>query len=118
MSHTPEVAVAQLLSELEREEPISFDLGTPDITDSDAFRRLLELGRSIVPALIRELSENRSSKRDAYAARALGRIGVGGALGTLRAAEKRYADRAPKDEWDHAAIGQIRLAIEALEGDA
>jgi hypothetical protein len=114
-SLTPAEQVDLLLSELDQVEPVSFDLGTPEILEVDAVRELVAKGLAVVPHLLEHLQENRPKKRVAYIVLALNRIGDVRALGPLINLCAIYRQRETKDEWDYAVIGQCNLAIEQLE---
>lgn len=112
---TPDGTMDALLGELEREEPVSFSLGTPELLESDAVRTLVGLGPAIVPLLLERLRAGGPSKRLAYIALVLNRIGDARALAPLRELRASFQARQPKDEWDHAVIGQCNLALHHLE---
>ncbi len=114
-SLTPAKKVDSLLSDLNRVEPISFDLGTPELFEIDAVRQLLAMGTAIVPHLLECLQGNVSKKRIAYVVLVLNHLGDVRALAPLRDLRARYQQRETKDEWDYAVIGQCNLAIEQLQ---
>ncbi|MGH8543019.1 MAG: HEAT repeat domain-containing protein [Gammaproteobacteria bacterium] len=103
-----------LLSDLDRVEPVSYDLGTPELPEPDAVRELANMGTEIVPLLLERMRGKVPKKRMAYIALVLSRIGDVRSLAPLRELRRRYQQREPKDEWDYAAIGQCTLAIEEL----
>jgi hypothetical protein len=105
-----------ILDELDRVDPISFDLGTPEVMDVDPLRELVALGPPIVPALLRRLRDpDAPAKRTAYLVLALNRLGDARALPTVRMLREDLQQRERKDEWDHATLGQCDLAIARLE---
>jgi hypothetical protein len=107
--------VDSLLHELDRVEPVSFDLGTPELLEVDAVHELVDIGSEIVPLLLDRIQRNAPKKRTAYIVVVLNRIGDIRALAPLLDLRARYRARETKDEWDHAVIGQSNLAIEQLE---
>jgi hypothetical protein len=109
--------IESLLSEAERQEPVSFRLGTPVLPEGGAVRRLVELGAEAVPHLVEATRREDSSRRLAYVALALGRIGDPSAAGPLRELRARCRRRPPRDEWDHAVVGQCNVAIDRLGAD-
>lgn len=109
--------VDRLLAEMEREEPVSDELGTPDLVETDASRRLVAMGSAAVPPLLEHLRRGISARRAAYAVRALARIGDPRVLPELQALRARHQALDQPGEWDFAVIGQCTLAIRALGGD-
>jgi hypothetical protein len=108
--------VESILADLDRVEPVSFDLGTPELPEVDALRRLVALGPPIVPHLLERLRDEGASKqRIAYLVLALNRLGDVRALPILREIRENHQRRESKDEWDYAVIGQCNLAIEQLK---
>ena len=103
-----------LLHKLAAREPEGYSLGTPELSESEEVEQLVQLGAAIVPHLIDRTRSDRSRKL-AYVALVLGRIGDARALSPLRALRARVRARANKDEWDFAVIGQTNVAIEQLE---
>jgi hypothetical protein len=114
-SLTPAEKVDSLLSELDRAEPVSFDLGTPELSELDAVHHLVTMGTEIVPHLLESIQGNMAKKRVAYIALVLNRIGDVRALAPLLDLRARYQQHENKDEWDYAVIGQCNLAIEQLQ---
>ena len=110
---TPEIVDA-LLTDLDSVEPVSFDLGTPEVSEVDAVRELVRMGPDIVPVLLERIGQGAPKKRTAYVVLALKQIGDTRALAPLLDLRTAYQARATKDEWDHAVIGQANLAIEQL----
>lgn len=111
--------VDRLLADAGRVDPVASDLGTPQPAESEAARRLIVRGPSVVPRLIEILRDEATpSRRLAYGAFVLGRIGDARAHPILRELRDRLRRREPKDEWDHAVIGQCTLALEAGLSDA
>ncbi len=116
-SLAPADQVDRLLGELDEVEPVSYDLGTPDLPEVDAVRQLVALGPAIVPLLLARMQGEGNvpaKKRAAYIALALGRLGDARALQPLLDLRARYEQRQDKDEWDYAVIGQCNLAIQKL----
>jgi hypothetical protein len=107
--------VDALLDELNRVDPVSYDLGSPELPEVSAFYELVDMGRAITPLLIERIHQPGSSKRIAYMVMALNRLGDIRALAPLRALGARYRAITMKNEWDYAVIGQCNIAIEALE---
>lgn len=107
--------VDSLLDELNQVDPVSYDLGTPELPEVNALDELVEMGQEITPLLIERIRQSNSSKRIAYAVMALNRLGDIRALDSLRELCARYQTIETKDEWDYAVIGQCNAAIEALE---
>jgi hypothetical protein len=110
--------VDSLLSELDRAEPISDNLGTPDLPDLDAMEQLVAMGTEIVPHLLERLPGNVPKQRTAYMVQILNRLGDVRALAPLLELRTRYQQRETKDEWDYAVIGQCNLAIQRLQEQA
>ncbi len=113
-SPTPAERVAALVRELDAAEPISYDLGTPELVEVDAVRQLVAMGTAIVPHLLECLEGDAPKKRTAYIALVLNQLGDSRALVPLADLRARYQEREIKDEWDYAVIGQCNLAIERL----
>ncbi len=107
--------VDSLLDELNQVDPVSHDLGTPELPTVNALNELVDMGREITPLLIERIQQTDSSKRIAYSVMALNYLGDMRALTPLRELCARYQAREMKNEWDYAVIGQCNLAIEALE---
>ena len=114
-SLSPSEQVESLLSELDAVEPVSFDLGTPELPEVDAVHQLVSMGTMIVPYLLESIQGNEPKKRVAYIVLVLSRIGDVSALAPLVDLRTHYQQHEPKDEWDYAVIGQCNLAIEQLE---
>jgi hypothetical protein len=115
MSSPDRETVERLLAELDRVEPVSYDLGTPQVPESEAVRQLVDLGPPVVPLLLDELGEpGASTRRLAGLAAVLDRIGDPRSLPALRDLRERIQRRDTKDEWDYAVIGQATSAIESL----
>jgi hypothetical protein len=114
-SLTPAQQVDSLLSNLDRVEPISFDLGTPEVLEIDAVRQLVAMGTAVVPLLLERLQGDVPKKRIAYIVLVLNHIGDVRALAPLVELRALYQQRNIKDEWDFAVLGQCNLAIEQLE---
>lgn len=109
-----EVKVNTLISELDEAEPVSFDLGTPEILDSDAMHQLVSMGDVIVPYLIIRMSVGTTKKQIVYIVRALGKLKNVQALEPLRELRTSFQEREFKDEWDYAVIGECNLTIDEL----
>jgi len=112
---TPAEQIDSLLSDLERVEPASFDLGTPELFEVDAVHQLVVMGKTIVPHLLERMQGDVPKKRIAYIVLVLNYIGDVRALAPLVDLRACYQQRETKDEWDYAVIGQCNLAIEQLE---
>jgi hypothetical protein len=110
--------VDSLLAEAEKADPVSYNLGTPVLIQGDPVSRLVDLGAEIVPYLIDVSRGDASSRRHAYVALVLGRIGEAAAIAPLRDLCARYQRREPKDEWDYAVIGQCNHAMSQLENSS
>jgi HEAT repeat protein len=104
-----------LLSDVDRMEPASFDLGTPEISESSAINELVNMGAEIVPLLIERLKSSESKKQAAHIVLVLNRIGDTRALVPLLDLRQRCQELENKNEWDYAVIGQCNLAIEHLQ---
>lgn len=104
-----------LLSDLDRVEPVSFDLGTPELFEIDAMQEIVNMGTEIVPILLEHIQRSGSKTRIAYIVLVLNNIGDIRALTPLLALRARYQALETKDEWDYAVIGQCNLAIKKLE---
>jgi hypothetical protein len=107
--------IDSLLSELDVAEPVSFDLGTPELPELDAVPQLVAMETAIVPHLLECIHGNVPKKRIAYIALVLNHLGDVRALAPLLDLRARYQQREIKDEWDYAVIGQCNLAIEQLQ---
>ena len=118
MSSGAQAEISELLDGLERSEPVSWSSGTPDLTESEPVERIVELGRDIVPFLIEELKRDAAPQRTAYVVLSLRSIGDARAVGAIADVAARYRAREPKNEWDHAVIGQAEIALEQLDRDA
>jgi hypothetical protein len=104
-----------LLSDLEQVDPISFNLGTPELPEVDAMHQLVNMGPVVVPCLLKRLLGEPSKKRIAYIVLVLKNIGDIRALESLFDLQTRFQKREIKDEWDYAVIGQCTLAIKHLQ---
>lgn len=104
-----------LLSELDRAEPISFNLGVPELPELDAVHQLVTMGNAILPRLLKCLQGNMSKKRIAYVVMVLKHLDDARALVPLINLRAQYQNREVKDEWDYAVIGQCNLAIFLLQ---
>lgn len=105
-----------LLSELDKVEPVAFDLGTPQLPAVDAVYQLAAIGPQIVPHLLERARDEASKKRIAYIVMVLGLIRDDRALEPLQTLRVRYQQQERKDEWDYAITGQCNLALERLQG--
>jgi hypothetical protein len=114
-SVTPAEQVDSLLSDLDRVEPVSFDLGTPEMLEVNAVHQLVAMGTAVVPHLLERMQGDAPKKRIAYIVLVLSHIGDVRALAPLVSLRALYQQREAKDEWDYAVIGQCNLAIEQLE---
>ena len=110
--------IDSLVTELDRVNPISHDLGTPEVCEIDAVRQLVAMGASVVPQLLEHMQGDIPKKRVAYLVLVLSQIGDVRALATLTDLCALYEQRETKDEWDYAVIGQCKLAVEQLEKKA
>jgi|SRR5580658_11386017 hypothetical protein len=113
-SPTPAEQVDSLLDALDGAEPVSFDLGTPELPDVGAIEELVDMGAGIVPLLLERIGTSQSMKRIAYIVLVLNRIGDIRALAPLLDLCARYGKLDTKDEWHYAVIGQCNAAIERL----
>jgi hypothetical protein len=107
--------VDQFLGDVDRIEPVSYDLGTPALLETEALHLLVGLGPAVVPVLLERLPREESAKRSAYLVLALNKLHDQRALAPLRELRARCQLRAGKNEWDYALIGQCNLAIADLE---
>jgi hypothetical protein len=107
--------VESLLRDLDGAEPLSFDLGTPDLPETDAVHSLVSMGPVVVPYLLEHLQRKDPKKRIAYIVLVLNHLGDARALAPLLALRTRYQEREIKNEWDYAIIGQCNLAIRQLQ---
>ena len=107
--------VDSLLDDLDRAEPVSFDLGTPQLSETAAMHALVDMGTETMPILLERIQGSGSKKRIAYIVLVLNNIGDIRALTPLRDLRARYQQFETKDEWDYAIIGQCNLAIKKLE---
>jgi hypothetical protein len=107
--------IDSLLSELDVAEPVSFDLGTPELPDLDAVHQLVAMGAAIVPYLLERIHGNAPKKRIAYIALVLSNLGDVRALAPLLDLRARFQQREIKDQWDYTVIGQCNFAIEQLQ---
>ncbi len=114
---TPTAAqrIDYLLSKLEGIEPVSFDLGTPQLSEGGAIQEIVGMGEESVPLLLERIRSSESKKRIAYIVLVLNRIGDSRALAPLLDLRERYQRLKSKDQWDYAVIGQSNLAIEHLQ---
>jgi hypothetical protein len=110
--------VDSFLNDLDRVEPLSFDLGTPELPEVDAVHELVNMGTEIVPLLLERIQQNGSKKRIAYSVLVLKHIGAVQALAPLLDLRTRYQQLETKNEWDYVVIGQCNLAIAHLEKNA
>jgi len=110
--------VDRLLSVFDRLDPVSFDLGTPDVSESGAVDELVNMGAKIVTLLLERIQTNVSKRRIAYIVLALNRLGDGRALPILLELRGNFQGIETKDEWDYAVIGQCNLAIKQLRKGA
>jgi hypothetical protein len=85
-----------LLYELERTEPVSFDLGTPEPLQTESSAQLIAIGVRAVPFLAQQIENAPSNRRAAYIALA------------------HYRRIEHPSPWDLAVIGQCTLAIARL----
>lgn len=107
--------IDSLLSEVDVAEPVSFNLGTPELPEFEAVHQLVAMGTMIVPHLLERIHVNVPKKRIAYLTLVLNHLGDIRALAPLLDLRARYQQREIKDEWDYAIIGQCNLAIEKLQ---
>jgi hypothetical protein len=113
----PEPAdIEPLLLDLDRTEPTAYDLGTPEVSEVEAVRRLVDMGPPVVPLLLEHLRDDRRpSRMIAHLVLVLERLADVRALPELRALQERVRQRESKNEWDYAVIGRSTTAIERLE---
>jgi HEAT repeat protein len=112
-AHGEEPRIADLVARLQAVEPVVWDLGTPDIGEPPELSDLVGLGPAAVPALL-SLVEREPPRVVAYLVKALGQIGDPSAAEPLARLVERYDAMDGKGPWEHAVIGQGRLAIAAL----
>lgn len=103
-----------LLRSLEAQELFIYELGTPQPIETDAIKKLVDLGPQIVPYLI-ELTKSETPKKLVYIVLVLGRLGDARAIEALRELRKKYMILKAKTEWEYAVIGQCNIAIDLLE---
>jgi hypothetical protein len=106
--------IRALLEKLQGQEPVVFELGTPQIEETGEVDQLVALAPKAFSYLL-ELLATEPSKSAAYLALVLGKLKDRRALEPLRKFRANYQAREAKTEWDYAAIGQANLAIAALE---
>ena len=111
----PAEQVHSLLRELDRAEPLSFDLGTPEVFEFHPVHQLVAMGPAIVPHLLKRMQGDVPKKRVAYIVLALRLIGDVRALTPLVNLCAICNERETKNEWDYAVIGQCKLAIKELQ---
>jgi len=105
-----------LLRSLEARESLIYELGTPQLIETEEVTQLIEMGPKIIPCLI-ELAESGTPKSVAYIVLVLGKLGDRTVVDVLREFRAKYQIPEHKTEWEYAVIGQCNLAIEALEAD-
>jgi HEAT repeat protein len=105
--------IERLIESLEAQEPPDESLGTPELSETAAVRELVGLGPEAIPYLAERL-QTEPAKVVAYLVLALGKLGDARVVESLSELRSTYQAREPKDEWDHAVIGQCNVAIEAL----
>jgi hypothetical protein len=110
-----EKEIDELLNTLNEEQTVSFGLGTPHLTESNTFRKLIAKGPSAVPHLLRLLQLHPTKKITAYIVMALGQLSDNSAIKYLVDLQTSFQHHEPKDMWDYAVIGQCKIAIENLE---
>lgn len=116
MSSPEREDIESILADVDRVDPVWFDLGTPELPDVDAVQRLVSLGPPIVPHLLERLRDDGvPKKRIAYLVLALARLGDIRALSALRELRESHQRRESRHVWDYVVIGQCNLAIEHLE---
>jgi len=111
---TQQEKINQLLRSLEVNDPIIYELGTPQLAETDEVSELVSFGHQIVPYLL-ELTETETPRVVAYIVLTLGKLGDVRAIDRLRSLRAEYQMIEPKTEWHYAAIGQCNVVIEALE---
>ncbi|NCQ71421.1 hypothetical protein [Microcystis aeruginosa] len=109
-----ESEVEALLTQLEAKSPIIYDLGTPQIVETQAVRDLLALGQPILPYLLDRL-QTASPKVTAYLVFVLGQLGDSSTIIPLQTVRTRYKNISNKSEWEYVVIGQCNIAIDNLE---
>ena len=105
--------VDRLLNALENQEVPIYELGTPDLLETEDTNALINMGQKIVPYLVMR-SEESPSKTTAYIVYILGRLGDRNVVPHLLKLRERFQKLDAKTEWDYAVIGQCNLAIERL----
>lgn len=113
-SSSLESQIEALLTQIEAESPVIYDLGTPQIVETQTVRDLLALGQPIVPYLLDQL-QTASPKVTAYLVFVLGRLGDSSTLAPLQTVRTRYKNIPNKTDWEYAVIGQCNIAIDNLE---
>lgn len=108
-----EPRIAGLARRLEAVEPVVWDLGTPDLGEPPELAELAALGPRAMPALL-ALADREPARGAAYLVKALGMIGDPAAAEPLERLVARYEAIDGKGPWEHAVIGQGRLALAAL----
>lgn len=106
--------VARLLGAIEASELEINDLGTPRPVETTEVNELVDMGPRIVPFLLTLLG-SASSKRDAYIALVLGRLGDASALEALRDLKTEYEAKESTSGWELSVIAQAEAAIKLLE---
>ena len=91
----PEPAdIEPLLLDLDRTEPTAYDLGTPEVSEVEAVRRLVDMGPPVVPLLLEQLRDDRRpSRMIAHLVLVLERLADVRALPELRALQERVRQR-------------------------
>jgi hypothetical protein len=114
LSASQKKKIRVLLDKLQAQEPMVFELGTPQIEETEEVNQLVALGPKAFFYLL-ELLKAEPPKTAAYLALVLGKLKDRRALEPLREFRADYQARKSKAEWEYAAIGQANLAIAALE---
>jgi HEAT repeat protein len=106
--------INSLLRALEAQEPVEYELGTPQLVETTEVFELVDLGSCIVPYLL-ELIKSEKPKVTAYIVLVLDKLGDARTIKPLRELREKYQKQKHKTEWDYAVIGQCNAAIFALD---
>ncbi len=106
--------INSVLRALEAQEPVEYELGTPQLVETKEVIELVDLGSRIVPYLL-ELTKSEEPKATAYIVLVLDKLRDARAIKPLRELREKYQKHKHKTEWDYAVIGQCNVAIDALE---
>ncbi len=103
-----------LVESLENKEVIIYDLGTPQIAETEEVRELVALGNRIVPYLM-EMARTAKPKVVAYIVLVLSKLTSENTVIFLHKLKARYQAIESKTEWEYAVIGQCNVALYALD---